>query len=299
MAGDLRSSWARGEAWAPARDWRRLRVSPAVGAAAGTPPPGFPRAPPPCPRRRGLPCHRHPQSVSCDRRCRERGVALATSLRARGAHAPRPSACVGATSAARPSGMRPEGRPWGGGEDGVRSQPGPPVSPDDLPAGSRSPPSLPAGGHRPPRPAKGKRTLRVPPMQTAPLRDLRGRPVPTGSPGGGGRVGVRRTRGRLGFCHALVRSVRGCALWSAPAQVRGAGGPGSWPCEQTLLGAGAGKAPPCPGAHLPGTRACRVPCARPPAAAHPAGDAASALARQAPPLPYPVRLLVLSISGTE
>lgn len=75
--------------------------------------------------------------------------------------------------------------------------------------------------------------------------------------------------------------------------------PGSWPCEQTLLGAGAGKAPPCPGAHLPGTRACRVPCARPPAAAHPAGDAASALARQAPPLPYPVRLLVLSISGTE
>lgn len=192
--------------------------------------------------------------------------------------------------------MRPEGRPWGGGEDGVRSQPGPPVSPDDLPAGSRSPPSLPAGGHRPPHPAKGKRTLRVPAMQTAPLRDLRGRPVPTGSPGGGCRVGVRGTRRRLGLCRALVRSVRGCAPWSAPAQVRGAGGPGSWPCEQTLLGAGAGKAPmPTCRAHA----ACRVPCALRPAAAHPAGDAASALARQAPPLPYPVRLLVLSISGTE
>lgn len=173
-----------------------------------------------------------------------------------GAHAPRPSACVEGTSAARPSGMRPEGRPWGGGEDGVRSQPGPPVSPDDLPAGSRSPPSLPAGGHRPPRPAKGKRTLWV---QTAPFWDLRGRPVPTGSPGGGGRVGVRGTRGRLGLCRALVRSVRGCALWSAPAQVRGAGGPGSWPCEQTLLGAGAGKAPPCPGAHLLGTRGLQGP----------------------------------------
>lgn len=143
--------------------------------------------------------------------------------------------------------------------DGVRSQPGPPVSPDDLPAGSRSPPSLPAGGHRPLRPAKGKRTLRVPPMQTAPFWDLRGRPVPTGSPGGGGRVGVRGTRGRLGLCRALVRSVRGCALWSAPAQVRGAGGPGSWPCEQTLLGAGAGKAPPCPGAHLLGTRGLQGP----------------------------------------
>lgn len=246
MARDLRSSWARGEAWAPARDWRRLRVSRAVGAAAGTPCPGFPRAPPPCPRRRGRLCHRHPQSVSCDRRCRERGVARATSLRARGAHAPRPSACVGGTSAARPSGMRPEGRPWGGGEDGVRSQPGLPVSPDDLPAGSRSPPSLPARGHRPPHPAKGKRTLRVPPMQTAPLRDLRGRPVPTGSPGGGGRVGVRGTRGRLGFCQALVRSVRGCALWSAPAQVRGAGGPRLLAVRADATGSGSRQSPALP-----------------------------------------------------
>lgn len=163
-----------------------------------------------------------------------------------GAHAPRPSACVGGTSAARPSGMRPEGRPWGGGEDGVRSQPGPPVSPDDLPAGSRSPPSLPAGGHRPPRPAKGKRTLRVPAMQTAPLRDLCGRPVPTGSPGGGGRVGVRGTRGRLGLCQALARSVRGCALWSAPAQVRGAGGPRLLAVRADAPGSGSRQSPTLP-----------------------------------------------------
>lgn len=130
--------------------------------------------------------------------------------------------------------------------DGVRPQPGPPVSPDDLPAGSRSPPSLPAGGHRPPRPAKGKRTLRVPPMQTAPLRDLRGRPVPTGSPGGGGRVGVRGTRGRLGLCQALVRSVRGCAPWSAPAQVRGAGGPRLLAVRADATGSGSRQSPALP-----------------------------------------------------
>lgn len=178
MARDLRSSWARGEAWAPARDWRRLRVSPAVGAAAGTPRPGFPRAPPPCPRRRGLPCHRHPQSVSCDRRCRERGVARATSLRARGAHAPRPSACVGGTSAARPSGMRPEGRPWGGGEDGVRSQPGPPVSPDDRPSALTT--SLRDPGR--PRPSLQEATVPCAPLRaSAPSGCLRCRPLPSGT----------------------------------------------------------------------------------------------------------------------